>query len=194
MASGLHEIGISQGDVVSILLPNTIYFPIIYLCILSIGAIFTAINHLSSLPEIQKQLNQCRTSIVFTTVDKVKEIQKMGVDVIAVPETVDSPSNSSEFSCFHKLLSSNPNSAPKPIIKQEDTAAILFSSGTSGPSKGVIMTHRNLIAAVELFVRFEAFQYNYPASENVYLAALPLFHVYGLSPCRFCHSPPLQSQ
>ncbi|KAJ4952151.1 hypothetical protein NE237_028983 [Protea cynaroides] len=180
MASGLHELGISQGDVVSILLPNTIYFPIIYLCILSIGAIFTAINPLSSLPEIQKQLNQCRTSIVFTTVDKVKEIQKMGVGVIAVPETVDSPSNS-EFSCFDKLLSSNPNSAPKPIIKQEDTAAILFSSGTSGPSKGVVMTHSNLIAAVELFVRFEAFQYDYPASENVYLAALPLFHVYGLS-------------
>ncbi|XP_042490736.1 4-coumarate--CoA ligase-like 6 [Macadamia integrifolia] len=181
MASGLYEIGISQGDIVSILLPNTIYFPIIYLGILSIGAIATATNPLSSLPEIEKQVIQCRTSFVFTTVGKVKEIEKMGVGVIAVPENVDSFTNSPEFSCFNKLLSSDPNLAPKPIINQEDTAAILFSSGTSGPSKGVVMTHGNLIASVELFVRFEASQYNYPASENVYLATLPLFHVYGLS-------------
>ncbi|XP_043695776.1 4-coumarate--CoA ligase-like 6 [Telopea speciosissima] len=181
IASGLYEIGISQGDVVSILLPNTIYFPIIFMGILSIGGIATAINPLSSLPEIQKQLNQCRTSFVFTSSGKINEIEKMGVGVIAVPENVDSISNSPEFSCFYKLLSSKPNLAPKPLIKQEDTATILFSSGTSGPSKGVVMTHRNLIASVELFVRFEAFQYNYPASENVYLATLPLFHVYGLS-------------
>ncbi|XP_042482889.1 4-coumarate--CoA ligase-like 6 [Macadamia integrifolia] len=181
IASGLYEIGIRQGDVVSILLANNIYFPIIYLGILSIGAIATAINPLTTFPEIQKQLNQCRTSFVFTTSGKINEIEKMGIEFIAVPEILDSFSNSPEFSCFYKLLSSNPNMAPKPIIKQEDTATILFSSGTSGPSKGVVMTHRNLIASVELFVRFEASQYNYPASENVYLAALPFFHIYGLS-------------
>ena len=64
---------------------------------------------------------------------------------------------------------------------QDDAAAILYSSGTGGRSKGVVLTHRNLIATVELFVRFEASQYAAPACDNVYLAALPMFHVYGLS-------------
>ncbi|KAF8391910.1 hypothetical protein HHK36_022250 [Tetracentron sinense] len=48
MASGLHEIGISQGDVVLVLLPKTLYFPVILLGILSIGAIVTTMNPLSS--------------------------------------------------------------------------------------------------------------------------------------------------
>ncbi|KAJ4952181.1 hypothetical protein NE237_029013 [Protea cynaroides] len=181
VASGLNEIGISQGDVISILLPNSVYFPIIYLAILSLGAVAIAINPLYSLPEIQKQFTQCRTSFVITTSDKIKEIEKMGIGYLAVPEKVDSFSSSSAFSTFYKLLSSDPNLAPKPVIKQEDTATILFSSGTSGPSKGVVMSHRNLIASVELFVRFEASLYKYPASENVYLACIPFFHIYGLS-------------
>lgn len=43
------------------------------------------------------------------------------------------------------------------------------------------MTHRNLIASVELFVRFEASQYKEFSSSNVYLASLPMYHIYGLS-------------
>ncbi|KAA8521211.1 hypothetical protein F0562_011882 [Nyssa sinensis] len=57
----------------------------------------------------------------------------------------------------------------------------MYSSGTTGASKGVVLTHRNLIAMIELFVRFEASQYDYLSLENVYLAVLPMFHIYGLS-------------
>ncbi|CAH1419677.1 unnamed protein product [Lactuca virosa] len=66
-------------------------------------------------------------------------------------------------------------------VKQDDTAAILYSSGTTGASKGVVLTHRNLISGVELFVRFEASQYAYPPEDNVYLAVVPMFHIYGLT-------------
>jgi 4-coumarate--CoA ligase len=69
----------------------------------------------------------------------------------------------------------------KPVIKQEDTAAILYSSGTTGASKGVVLTHRNFIAMVELYMWFQASQYEYSSSKKVYLAVLPMFHLYGLS-------------
>ncbi|PNX95798.1 4-coumarate-CoA ligase 6-like protein [Trifolium pratense] len=64
---------------------------------------------------------------------------------------------------------------------EEDTAGILYSSGTTGVSKGVVLTHRNLIAMVEHFVRFEASQYEYSCTKNMFLAVLPMFHIYGLS-------------
>ncbi|PIA50407.1 hypothetical protein AQUCO_01300859v1 [Aquilegia coerulea] len=185
----LHEFGISQKDVVLILLPNTIFFPVVFLGVLSIGAIASTMNPLSSLIELKKQILDCNVSLVFTESDNVDKIESLNIDgvrVIRVPQVsnyVELKSKSHQFDCFRKLVSSSPGSVSRPVINQQDTAAILYSSGTSGVSKGVILSHGNLIAVVELFVRFEAFQYDkrLPVIENVYLASIPMFHIYGLS-------------
>ncbi|KAI3833040.1 hypothetical protein MKX03_021318 [Papaver bracteatum] len=182
MASGLHKHGISKGDVVLILLPNTIFFPIVFLSVLSIGAVATTMNPLSSLSEIKKQISTCTAVLAFKLSDKMPELRNLGLGVIDVPldfESLRVPA----YSFFNQLLSSDSSLAPCPCINQDDTAAILYSSGTSGMSKGVMLSHRNLISVVELFVRFEALQYEsrLRSSKNVYLAAIPMFHVYGLS-------------
>ncbi|KAI3900031.1 hypothetical protein MKW98_000931 [Papaver atlanticum] len=183
MASGLHKHGIRKGDVVLILLPNTLFFPIVFLSVLSIGAVATTMNPLSSLSEIKKQISTCNVVLAFTLFDKMTQLQNlMGLGVVVVPldfESLRVP----EYSFFNQLLLSDPSSAPFPSIHQDDTAAILYSSGTSGMSKGVMLSHKNLISVVELFVRFEALQYESRlcSSKNVYLAAIPMFHVYGLS-------------
>lgn len=181
IASGLHEIGISQGQVVLLLLPNTIYFPVIYLGVLSLGAIVTTMSPLSSFHEIKKRVSDSNVVLAFTISAHLEKLGKLGVQAIVVPETGDFNLSSSEFSCFSILMLTNPNNMPRPVINQNDTAAILYSSGTSGVSKGVVITHGNLIATVVLFVQLGASQYDYPGWENVYLAALPMFHVYGLS-------------
>ncbi|XP_021273859.1 4-coumarate--CoA ligase-like 6 isoform X4 [Herrania umbratica] len=85
------------------------------------------------------------------------------------------------FTLLDKLIEGQFDKAPRPVIRQQDTAAIMNSSGTTGVSKGVVLTHGNFIAMIELFVRFEASQYEYSSSKNVYLAVLPMFHIYGLS-------------
>ncbi|MCL7043776.1 hypothetical protein MKW94_024538, partial [Papaver nudicaule] len=182
MASGLHKHGICKGDVVLILLPNTLFFPIVFLSVLSIGAVATIMNPLSSFSEIKKQISTCNAVLAFTLYDKMTELGKLGVPLVAVPldfESLGVP----EYSYLSRMLSSEESLAPCPCIDQDDTAAILYSSGTSGMSKGVMLSHRNLISVVELFVRFEASQYEsrHSSSKNVYLAAIPMFHVYGLS-------------
>ncbi|KAJ8555208.1 hypothetical protein K7X08_012704 [Anisodus acutangulus] len=181
MANGLHQRGVSQGDVVLILLPNSIYFPVILLGVLSLGAIVTTMNPFSSLLEIKKQALDCGVTLAFTTNDKVDKLSTIGVPVIRVPEILVSCDNYSESSDFYELISCDPNWDSRVKISQQDTAAILYSSGTTGEGKGVILTHGNFIAMMELFVRFEASQYEYLSSENVYLAVVPMFHVYGLS-------------
>ncbi|WCJ29043.1 4-coumarate--CoA ligase-like 4 [Euphorbia peplus] len=180
MASGLHRIGIKQGDVVLILLPNSIYFPILFLGVLYLGAIVTTMNPLSSGSEIRKQIVDCNPCIVFSVLGNGEKLQSLGIRVVYVPENSSLIKGDKEFE-FFKLLYGEFDLGFRPKIRQEDTAAILYSSGTTGSSKGVILTHRNFISMVEHFVRFEATQYDYSSSENVYLAVLPMFHVYGLS-------------
>ncbi|KAF6170191.1 hypothetical protein GIB67_038724, partial [Kingdonia uniflora] len=182
MASGLNQIGISQGEVVLIVLPNTIFFPVMFLSVLGIGAIATTMSPLSTLMEIKKQMKDCRATLVLTVFNKVNEIERTGVRVIGVPETPDYDSSAVEFSQFDEIFRKGDlHLAPRVVINQDDTAAILYSSGTSGASKGVVLSHRNLIAGIMLFVRFEAMPYESPPDSNVYLAAIPMFHVYGLT-------------
>ncbi|XP_057978094.1 4-coumarate--CoA ligase-like 6 [Malania oleifera] len=181
VASGLREMGISQGDVVMILLPNSIYFPVILLGVLYVGAIVTTMNPLSSLSETKKRILDCCVRLAFTVAGKVENLKTLGVSTVEVPENANLDSELNDFPIFNKLISGNFGVVSRPVINQQDTAAIMSSSGTTGVSKGVVLTHGNFIAMIELFVRFEASQYENLPSENVYLAILPMFHIYGLS-------------
>lgn len=188
LASGLNSIGISQNDVVLLLLPNSIYYPVVLLGVLYSGAVVTAMNPLSSFAEVKKQVADSKACFAFTLAQKMEMLEALGVGAIAVPENLLSgeememgAKRKCVFNDFSKLVSCEFDSAPRPLVSQQDTAAIMYSSGTTGASKGVVLTHRNFIAMVELFVRFEASQYEYPGSENVYLAVLPMFHIYGMA-------------
>ncbi|XP_050214961.1 4-coumarate--CoA ligase-like 6 [Mercurialis annua] len=181
MASALHTIGVKQGDVVLLLLPNSVYFPIILLGVLYLGAIVTTMNPLSTVLEITKQTSDCNASLAFSVLEKAANFESLGIPVISVPDNAMFDKDNKEFQAFYKLFNGSFDSGLRPVIRQDDAAAILYSSGTTGSSKGVVLTHRNFISMVELFVRFEASQYDYSGSDNVYLAALPMFHVYGLS-------------
>ncbi|KAH7855968.1 hypothetical protein Vadar_031123 [Vaccinium darrowii] len=182
MASSLHQMGISQGDVVLILLPNSVYFPIIVFGVLYLGAIVTTMNPLSTLSEIKKQALDSKAILAFTLPDCIDKILGLGIPAIGVPETGGSDLKQMGLLDFDQLIGGqSPNSVPNPTIHQEDTAVILYSSGTTGTSKGVVLSQRNLISMIELFVRFEASQYEYSSEENVHLAVMPMFHIYGLS-------------
>lgn len=183
IAAGIHhDLGLRQGDVVTLVLPNSLYFPLLFLSLISLGAVVTTINPSSTLGEIKKQVSECNVSVAFTSPESVEKLASLGVTVIRVPESFDLDSIRIEnYPKFYSIVKGGFESAPRPFVKQDDVAAIMYSSGTTGASKGVMLTHRNLIASMELFVRFEASQYEYPGSRNVYLAALPLCHIYGLS-------------
>ncbi|KAJ3681654.1 hypothetical protein LUZ60_014227 [Juncus effusus] len=178
-ASGLSNMGIGKNQVVLFLLPNSIVFPICLLGVLRNASVATPMNPLSSLEEIKKQLEASSPSLILTSHENLSKVEFLGIPTIPIPENLHYDPQT--FQIFDSLINSNPNSAPNRQFNQSDPAAILYSSGTSGPQKGVILTHKNLISMVELFVRFEASQYAKNPSKNVYLALVPMFHVYGMS-------------
>ncbi|KAF4391784.1 4-coumarate--CoA ligase-like 6 [Cannabis sativa] len=181
MASGLHSMGISKNDVVLVMLPNSIYYPAILLGVLYLGGVVTTMNPLSSKTEIRKQVTDSKACLGFAQSGKVEFLHELGVTPIEVPENFNLDLNWGRFSSFSKLISGEFDLVPRPLIRQQDTAAIMYSSGTTGASKGVVLTHRNFMAMVELFVKFEASQYQYSSLKNVYIAILPMFHIYGMS-------------
>ncbi|TVU31503.1 hypothetical protein EJB05_23190, partial [Eragrostis curvula] len=182
LAAGLTRLlGIRKGDVVLLALPNSIVFPVAFLAVLAAGGVATTMNPSSAPAEIAARVRETRPAVVLAAPGNAGKIPPLCTPVVLVPETFYhcDGGGAPEFAPFRALLDSG--AATAPAVGQDDAAAILYSSGTSGRSKGVVLTHRNLIATVELFVRFEASQYAQPACDNVYLAALPMFHVYGLS-------------
>uniref|UniRef100_J3MQB0 4-coumarate--CoA ligase n=1 Tax=Oryza brachyantha TaxID=4533 RepID=J3MQB0_ORYBR len=173
-----------------LLLPNSVVFPVSFLAVLAAGGVATTVNPSSSPKEIAAQARATGASLVLASRDGARKLlSPLAAPVVLVPEILDlsvgaaaEDEDQRAFAEFRALLDDDSESAEiATVVGQDDAAAILFSSGTTGRSKGVVLTHRNLIAMVELFVRFEASQYARGARENVYLAALPMFHVYGLS-------------
>lgn len=183
LAAGLRRRrSLREGDVVLLALPNSVAFPVAFLAVLAAGSIATTMSPSSAPAEIAARVRDTSPALVFATPDNVGKLPPLRVPVVLVPNTFHlTDDGAPEFAPFRELLLLDSEPLPGPSVGQDDAAAILYSSGTGGRSKGVVLTHRNLIATVELFVRFEASQYAAPACDNVYLAALPMFHVYGLS-------------
>ncbi|WVZ57798.1 hypothetical protein U9M48_008140 [Paspalum notatum var. saurae] len=183
LAAGLRRrLGLRTGDVVLLALPNTIAFHVAFLAVLAAGGIAATMNPYSAPAEIADRVRDTSPALVLAAPENAGKIPQLRVPVVLVPESFRlADGGAPEFAPFRALLLLDSDTAAAPRVGQDDAAAILYSSGTGGRSKGVVLTHRNLIATVELFVRFEASQYAKPACDNVYLAALPMFHVYGLS-------------
>jgi OPC-8:0 CoA ligase-1 len=80
-------------------------------------------------------------------------------------------------------MTSNPAHAPAVKIRQDDTATLLYSSGTTGMSKGVISTHRNLIAMVCILLKRLGFTPENSSRNQTdsFLCTVPMFHIYGLA-------------
>lgn len=182
----------SEGSVVLLLLPNSVAFPVSFLAVLAAGAVATTMNPSSSPAEIAAQARATGACLVLASRDGAARLPPLAAPVVLVPEILDHSAAADDgdddqrvFAAFRAMLDGGGGDGTEtavPVVGQDDAAVILYSSGTSGRSKGVVLTHRNLIAMTELFVRFEASQYHARgARENVYMAALPMSHVYGLS-------------
>ncbi|KAK6163398.1 hypothetical protein DH2020_000262 [Rehmannia glutinosa] len=184
VAHGLLQLGIKKNDVVLIFAPNSIQFPLCFFGVIAIGAIATTVNPIYTVSELSKQLKDSTAKLIVTVEDLLPKVKDFGLPVVllnAAKKSGLSIGKIPSITLFSELvnnegsvnLDSNVNK-----IKQDDTAALLYSSGTTGTSKGVILTHRNFISASLMVTADQDFA---GEMHNSFLCVLPMFHVFGLA-------------
>ncbi|CAA0832599.1 4-coumarate--CoA ligase-like 7 [Striga hermonthica] len=184
VAHGLLQLGISKNDVVLIFAPNSIQFPICFLGIAAVGAIATTVNPMYTVSELSKQVHDSTARLIITVEDLLHKVKDFGLPVVLLNSagTPSSPVGKIPSITLFTELVNNGGSVNLDSnfskIKQDDVAALLYSSGTTGTSKGVILTHGNFISGA-LMVTSD--QESAGESDNVFLCFLPMFHVFGLA-------------
>ncbi|XP_073143999.1 probable CoA ligase CCL7 [Henckelia pumila] len=185
VSHGLIELGIKKNDVVLIFSPNTIQFPLCFLGVVAIGAIATTVNPLYTVSELSKQVKDSKPKLIVTTQDLLPKVKDFDLPVILLEdEEIEKERNFNfpkKVTLFTQLVNNEGSVNLDGVVngvKQDDTAALLYSSGTTGTSKGVVLTHRNFICASLMIT---ADQEVAGDMHNVYLCVLPMFHVFGLA-------------
>lgn len=189
-ASALRDLGIGKGDHVAFLLGNTPHFLISLYATMRLGATAIPINPIYTPEEISYIIQNSdakavialdmllplveKASGLFPTVSTYVICETMpdtGVKLAALPENLREKVKS-----FTQLvLSASPDVLPVEVEK-DDTAVILYTSGTTGRPKGAMLTHENLYSNA----RDTADYLGFTADDRV-LATLPVFHVFALT-------------
>ncbi|WP_456275723.1 long-chain-fatty-acid--CoA ligase [Bacillus sp. AK128] len=185
-ASALQQSGVEKGDRVAIMLPNCPQYVISYYGTLTVGGIVTQLNPMLVERELQYILNDsgAETIVIFDALyPRLKAIQSetkvKNVIVVSLQPTDHSFAPDTVFDEFMK--SGNGKVSYVDINPAEDVAILQYTGGTTGRSKGAMLTHENLVANVVQCVEFYQDDLN-PGQER-YLTVIPLFHVFGMTAC-----------
>jgi malonyl-CoA/methylmalonyl-CoA synthetase len=164
LARTLTSHGISRGDRIAFFLPNGVGFIELFIACLKLGAIVVPINILYREREVAHILRDSDPRLVATTpeLSRILEGEAAGWNVVNVHELIRTAEDADDARF-------------RSHIDGDDPAAIVYTSGTTGQSKGAVLSH-NVFAfnTVNLLTCWQI------TSEDRYLAVLPLFHVHGL--------------
>ncbi|KAJ4802610.1 4-coumarate--CoA ligase-like 4 [Rhynchospora pubera] len=176
--------GLKPHDVVLLVAPNSLYFPVVSLAILSIGAILSPANPLLTRSEFESQITDCSPSLIITTKSLSSKMSNLIPNPLLFIEDFIS-----DLLTNPKPTVQAPLKLPYECIKTSDPAVLMYSSGTTGKSKGVICTHANLISMTHVLSHVWGGTGTGTGNgagtdtgtRDVYACVLPLFHMFGFS-------------
>ena len=179
-AAGLARRGVLKSDRVGILAPNCVEFEIAFFGIIKVGAIATTINSGYREREIAHQINDSGAETLVVHEDLLETAVTARDATPGLKRVIVIKDNFEDGESFWGVIENAPSTPPSVLINpKEDLAALPYSSGTTGLSKGVMLTHFNLTSNIRQYLE-RADEESTPREDDVVLAHLPLFHIYGL--------------
>jgi 4-coumarate--CoA ligase len=171
LAGGLVAKGFGKGSVLALMAPNIPEYAVIFHGVAMTGGAITTINPTYTQAEVHKQLVDSQASILVT-IPMFLEVATAGAEGTSVSEIY--VLGESEAATPVTALFGAPLAAQVPV-SADDVVCLPYSSGTTGISKGVMLTHRNLIAnVVQVSAGADI------ADDEKFIAVLPFFHIYGM--------------
>ncbi|MHA1821608.1 MAG: AMP-binding protein [Promethearchaeota archaeon] len=208
-ASGLLQIGVKQGDVIALILPNSIQYVVSYYAAIKIGAIVTGVNPTYKPAEVLHQLHECNVKYAII-LDSLNETMlqpirdKANLKAVISTNIADLATGISSFKKvlgkllgkipkgkvpdsykFLDLLKASPNSE-RAKFNQDDTAVLMMTGGTTGVPKAAILTHKNIYTNTLQCLLWLTRQKASPDDPTIgpktgMVGVLPLFHSFAMT-------------
>ena len=202
-SAALKGFGVKKGDSVAILLPNLIPCVVAYYAILRVGGVVVFNNPLYSDRELEHQFTDSNSkflitldllaarmvnlrektdikTIVYTSIgDYLPFVKRLLFPLVAKKKGLACDvSPAKDLHKFKDIISANQPDYTQADVNLDDTAMYQYTGGTTGVSKGVMLTHRNISFQIQ---QLEAWFPEFIEGKEVMLGALPFFHVFGMS-------------
>jgi long-chain acyl-CoA synthetase len=192
-AAGLSRLGFKKGERMALMLPNCPQYIVAYYGILKLGGIVVNVNPMYVERELAFQLKDSGAEGILTLkeiVPRVKAVQRQtALKRILLTEIQDSirepaperfeAAGDCPIFAYGEILAMGKNDPPPAVrVDPEEIALLQYTGGTTGISKGAMLTHRNLVSDV---IQCVSWNVDAVRGEERMLAAIPFFHVYGMT-------------
>src|SRR6202011_590897 len=171
MANVLVSSGVKPGDRVAAQTEKSVPGLVLYLAAVRAGAVYLPLNTAYTLNELEYFITDAEPSLVVCDPSKAEGIGAIAAKVGAKVETLG-PDGKGSLTDAAEKASAEFNTVPR---TNDDLAAILYTSGTTGRSKGAMLTHDNLASNSHSLVDYWRF-----GKDDVLIHALPIYHTHGL--------------
>ena len=170
-AHALRRLGVQPGDRIAVQIAKSPEALAVYAAAVSIGAVFLPLNTAYTAAELDYFIGNATPHVFLCDPTKAESLRSIAKTHAAQLLTLGAKGDGS----LPDLAANQPSSFTPTDCTVEDLAAILYTSGTTGRSKGAMLTHRNLISNAETLVQLWRF-----TAADTLLHALPIFHTHGL--------------
>lgn len=175
LANGLADLGLKPQDKVGIYLPNWPEYIYSYLALFCLGVTVIPLDYMLTEEEIASCLNHCEARFLIAKAKEINLLERLRIDVRTLENIILIQDKIDGFINLEELIKNSNDRFAQQQINEDDLSLIMYSSGTTGRPKGIMLTYKHLCAspqATDYFVHW--------TEKDILACVLPFSHVAGL--------------